>query len=627
MLRALLTDFALNNPYYAAASVTVFEVNQNLQQTATVATLYAGPTGATLRPNPIALDSLGKFPGPVYVEKPVIAVVTPVGGAAQALGVMGMISRWRGVWVASRLYYPSERVRDPSGPTTFIVINGHVSNSFAADVAAGLLQEEIDADAMTDALANDILGVVIPIQPAAAFLRINAGGNAIEGRTAAQVRTDVNAVNLAGDTMLGALSLPSTDPVTINHATRKKYVDDLISGHSHTAAAISNFSQAADAQIRVTMGQDWSHNAKYYGVVADDTGIGTPTDNTAAMSAYLQILSNTGMPGFWAGRVYCASNIVWDMGPSWERGASLSGVARQGSRLRFGGGIPANTLGLRIHSTTQPFLPGFLSYDWLGLRLSQIHILANHDGFALGIGRDDLEGPLNVAVFDQVTVFNTYTGFNSGAWWLKHVVNSYFQMCAGNCYGGVAPPHYGTSLRLERVQFTHVAGGSFGNCDIGWQLRDFTNTITADAVDIEAVRVGIQTESSSVGQIRMRGPRLALAYDWCIRLLQGSTSDILSIESLTTDDYSKLVDTNYDTGLLLKDKNGITQPGFAWGTNITNKTYKVVEVTILGGTPTGIVVNGFDFGAQATTRMLNPGDVIRVNGSGAGAWVWRPMQQ
>ena len=380
------------------------------------------------------------------------------------------------------------------------------------------------------------------------------------------------------------------------------------------------------ADFRVTMGEDWSHNAKYYGVVADDTGIGTPTDNTAALSAYLQILSNTGMPGFWAGRVYCASNIVWDMGPSWERGASLSGVARQGSRLRFGGGIPANTLGLRIHSTTQPF-PGFSSYDWLGLRLSQIHILANHDGFALGIGRDDLNGPLNVAVFDQVTVFNTYTGFNSGAWWLKHVVNSYFQMCAGNCYGGVATAKYGTSLRLERVQFTQLAGGSFGNCNIGWEIRDFTNTIIADAIDIEAMRVGIQTESVPVGGIRMRGPRLALADEYCIQLLDGSSSDILSIESYTTDVPLKLVHPDYGRGLLLKDKNGIPQPGFAWDTNITNKTYKVVEVTILGGTPTGIVVNGFDFGAQATTRMLNPWDTIRVNGSGAGAWVWNPMQQ
>ncbi|MFN7341242.1 MAG: phage tail protein [Opitutia bacterium] len=228
MQRALLTDFALKNPYYAAASVTVYEVNENLQQTATVATLYAGPIGATLRPNPIALDSEGKFPGPIYVEKPVIMVVTPAGGPAQVLGVTGLIPRWRGIWTSATLYYPSERVRDPAGPSTFIVLDGHVSNSFSVDLAAGLLQEEIDADAMTDALAADVLGTVIPVTPASAFLRVNAGANGIETRTPAQVRGDIAAVNRGGDTMQGALLLPGFDPVAANEATRKAYVDALV---------------------------------------------------------------------------------------------------------------------------------------------------------------------------------------------------------------------------------------------------------------------------------------------------------------------------------------------------------------------------------------------------------------
>ena len=235
MQRALLTEFALKNPYYAAASVTVYEVNENLQQTAALATLYVGPIGGALRPNPISLDSEGKFPGPVYVSKPVIMVVTPAGGAAQTLGVSGIVPRWRGIWAAATLYYPSERVRDPAGPATYIVLNGHISNSFAADVAAGLMQEEIDADAMTDALAGDVLGTVIPVTPASAFLRINAGGNGLEARTPAQVRSDIQAVNRAGDTMSGALLLPGFDPVAANEATRKAYVDAVVA--AVTAAA------------------------------------------------------------------------------------------------------------------------------------------------------------------------------------------------------------------------------------------------------------------------------------------------------------------------------------------------------------------------------------------------------
>jgi hypothetical protein len=228
MQRALLTDFALKNPYYAAASVSVYEVNQNLQATTTLAPLFAGPVGATLRPNPIALDSEGKFPGPVYVEKPVVMTVTSAGGITQSLGVSGNIPRWRGVWTAFSLYYPGERVRDPAGPTTWIAVQGHVSNTFSGEVAQGFWQEEIDADAFTDALASDVLGTVIPTAPASAYLRVNAGANGIEARTAEQARGDLGVVNRAGDTMTGALILPGVDPTLENQATRKGYVDAIV---------------------------------------------------------------------------------------------------------------------------------------------------------------------------------------------------------------------------------------------------------------------------------------------------------------------------------------------------------------------------------------------------------------
>lgn len=228
MQRALLTDFALKNPYYAAASVSVYEVNQNLQATTTLATLFTGPVGATLRPNPIALDSEGKFPGPVYVEKPVVMTVTTAGGITQSLGVSGIIPRWRGVWTAFSLYYPGERVRDPAGPTTWIAVQGHVSNTFSGEVAQGFWQEEIDADVLTDALALGVLGTVIPTVPASAYLRVNAGANGIEARTAEQARGDLGVVNRAGDTMTGALILPGVNPTLENQATRKGYVDAIV---------------------------------------------------------------------------------------------------------------------------------------------------------------------------------------------------------------------------------------------------------------------------------------------------------------------------------------------------------------------------------------------------------------
>lgn len=154
-IRTVLSDFALKNPFYAGAVCSVFEVNQNLQKTTTLATVYAAPTGSTLRANPMVLDSEGKFPNnPLYVEKPVIIEVTPVAAAAEDLGVQGLVSRWRGVWQTATLYYPGERVRHPAGPTTYVVLSGHTSATFATDVSGGLLEEEIDGASIAGAAAT-----------------------------------------------------------------------------------------------------------------------------------------------------------------------------------------------------------------------------------------------------------------------------------------------------------------------------------------------------------------------------------------------------------------------------------------------------------------------------------------
>lgn len=74
--RIALTDFALENGYYAGASVAVYEVDDDYEKTATLATLYAGLTGTTLLPNPQALDSRGKWMQPVYVDTNVVLTVT-----------------------------------------------------------------------------------------------------------------------------------------------------------------------------------------------------------------------------------------------------------------------------------------------------------------------------------------------------------------------------------------------------------------------------------------------------------------------------------------------------------------------------------------------------------------------
>jgi microcystin-dependent protein len=81
---------------------------------------------------------------------------------------------------------------------------------------------------LTDALALDVFGNVIPSGPASAYLRVNAGANGIEARTAEQARGDLDVVNRAGDTMTGALILPGSNPTLANQATRKAYVDAIV---------------------------------------------------------------------------------------------------------------------------------------------------------------------------------------------------------------------------------------------------------------------------------------------------------------------------------------------------------------------------------------------------------------
>lgn len=67
--RTPITDFQLANPIYIGASVTFYTVDGSGDATTTLATLYAGPVGATTLANPQRLDSYGKFSAPVYFDE------------------------------------------------------------------------------------------------------------------------------------------------------------------------------------------------------------------------------------------------------------------------------------------------------------------------------------------------------------------------------------------------------------------------------------------------------------------------------------------------------------------------------------------------------------------------------
>ena len=75
--REAICDFSLGNPFYIGATVSFYTIDSNGDATTTLATLYAGISGADTLANPQKLGSEGRFVQPVYVAEPVIGVVTP----------------------------------------------------------------------------------------------------------------------------------------------------------------------------------------------------------------------------------------------------------------------------------------------------------------------------------------------------------------------------------------------------------------------------------------------------------------------------------------------------------------------------------------------------------------------
>lgn len=143
--RVLLADFALANPLYANARLTVLEADlaNGGAATTTKATLYTAPTGTVEESNPFRLDGDGKLGRPVYVDVPVIARVTDAVVASHDTGVLGLVSRYREEWETGRVYQVGDVIRDAeAGSDTgylYICAETHTAATpFADDLAAGL---------------------------------------------------------------------------------------------------------------------------------------------------------------------------------------------------------------------------------------------------------------------------------------------------------------------------------------------------------------------------------------------------------------------------------------------------------------------------------------------------------
>lgn len=154
--RVTLTAFALANPFYAGASVTVLVVDRSTWQATTEkATLYAAASGTTEVANPLRLDGDGKFLSPIYVDGPVIMRITGANVPAHDTGVTGQTTTFRGEWAAATDYQIGDLVRDgeagANSGSLYLAAGAHRSGAWATDLAADfwtLYLDAVDAGAL-----------------------------------------------------------------------------------------------------------------------------------------------------------------------------------------------------------------------------------------------------------------------------------------------------------------------------------------------------------------------------------------------------------------------------------------------------------------------------------------------
>lgn len=170
--RTDLRHFALANPLYAAASVSIYEVNEDFERTDRLAPIYPSLTGMGLLANPQKLDSEGKWEQPIYVDRPVVLVVE--GGALAAshqTAVTGIVGGWRADWQPGATYSVDQVVRDgPDGSGTtnlYICREYHVAGPvWSADLGAGIWELYVDAQGVAQSVVDQA--------EAAAILAANA---------------------------------------------------------------------------------------------------------------------------------------------------------------------------------------------------------------------------------------------------------------------------------------------------------------------------------------------------------------------------------------------------------------------------------------------------------------------
>jgi len=158
--RTLLEAFQLANDAYVNATITFFKADPETgANTEVLATLYEAYSGTDVLTNPIQLDSDGKFATNVYIEDPVIGVISESTVDNHTTGVIfPTSSQWRGTWETDQSYLPGDVVIDGvNGANTgnyYVATAAHTSDVWADDLSANKMQVFLEVGDVT-AAKND----------------------------------------------------------------------------------------------------------------------------------------------------------------------------------------------------------------------------------------------------------------------------------------------------------------------------------------------------------------------------------------------------------------------------------------------------------------------------------------
>jgi hypothetical protein len=370
------------------------------------------------------------------------------------------------------------------------------------------------------------------------------------------------------------------------------------------------------AQFELIPNLSYTYTVKQFGA----TGNGTTNDAPFIADAITAALTD-GVPLYFPPGTYnitTTGTTTWDFSAVAQKGIKIFGAGIGRTILNFSG--KTSGIGLQILS----------SVDFYDVSLSDMSLTAAFAGVLLCIGNNSYTGPLNVACFTNVGVFNSFNDPSTVAIRLNYVVNSNFIGCRANCFANGSGTNAGTALECRQAEFNTFTNGSYGNAAYGVRFKDgfnFGNVFVGG--DFENINYCVETSSSNSGNNTFIGGQWSLWETAAISTTGSLATNAVTIinPNIADNDADPFIDPTNFGGIRLIDGTGVSTPAVPLtGATVANITGKRVLVTFWAGSITKVTVSGFDVGVTNGSVVVKHGQNISMTYTGAPAWLWQPLE-